>query len=63
MYAAKRDGAQYFLAPAENCDEIIGNIPEGLRVFKVETFDDALSAVSKIGTNAGLEALPVCSTK
>ncbi len=63
MYAAKRDGAQYFLAPAENCDEVIGNIPEGLRVFKVETFDDALSAVSKIGTNAGLEALPVCSTK
>ena len=63
LYGADRDGAEYFLAPSENCDEVIGNIPEGLQVFKVETFDDALSIVNAIGQQADLSGLPVCSTK
>lgn len=62
LFGAKRDGAKYFLAPAENCSEVIGHIPEGLEVFKVETFDQALSIVEKIGTKSALTGLQKCST-
>ena len=35
-----RAGADFFLAPADNCDEVVGNVPDGLRVVRVATFDE-----------------------
>lgn len=48
MIAAKNAGAKYFLAPRTNCDEIVGHVPQGIRVKTVETFDDALSILEDI---------------
>ncbi|MDK6486767.1 S16 family serine protease, partial [Streptococcus agalactiae] len=48
MISAKRDGARWFLAPNSNCDEVVGNIPQGLNVVSVKTLDDAYKALEKI---------------
>jgi PDZ domain-containing protein len=61
LYGAKRSGATVFLAPAENCDEIVGNVPSGLRVVKIETLQDALTALEKLSANEQDESLPSCT--
>ncbi|MDQ1513127.1 MAG: Lon-like protease, partial [Microbacteriaceae bacterium] len=33
MVAARRAGATVFLAPASNCDEVLGHVPDGLDVY------------------------------
>lgn len=60
MWGAVRAGADWFLAPALNCDEVTGNIPSGLTVFSVETLDDALAAVEAISSEADTSSLPTC---
>ena len=60
MVGARDAGADYFLAPADNCDEVTGYVPEGLHVVKVATFDDALHAVETIGTQKSADGLPTC---
>ncbi|SOD73196.1 PDZ domain-containing protein [Jatrophihabitans sp. GAS493] len=42
MIAARRAGATVFLAPAGNCSDVKGNIPDGLNVVKVETLHGAV---------------------
>jgi PDZ domain-containing protein len=49
MWGAYDAGARYFLAPVENCDEVVGNIPSGLSVFSVDTLDDAYKAIVAVG--------------
>ena len=58
MVGARRSGASYFLAPASNCDEVVGHVPSGLRVVKVSTFTEARSAVEEIADHqtSGLAA-------
>ena len=34
LAGAHRDGATWFLAPASNCDEVVGHVPDGLRVVQ-----------------------------
>ena len=63
MYGAVRAGAKYFLAPVDNCDEVAGHIPSGLKVFSVTTFKDAIVAVKAIGNKANLNSLDTCATK
>ena len=48
LVGAKRGGATWFLAPAKNCDEVVGHIPAGLQVVKVATFTQAREAVTAI---------------
>jgi Predicted secreted protein containing a PDZ domain len=48
LVGAKRGGATWFLAPAQNCDEVVGHIPDGLQVVKVATFTQARDAVTAI---------------
>ena len=48
MHGAKRDGGEWFLAPALNCDEVVGNVPEGLSVVAVTSLSDAREAVEAI---------------
>lgn len=60
MYGASDAGAQWFLAPQSNCGEVVGHIPQGLRVFSVATLDDALDALAAIRGEGDLSALPTC---
>lgn len=56
MFGAVRDGAQWFLAPAGNCDEVVGNVPAGLTVVRIEDLSQAVDAVTAIaeGSTTGL---------
>ncbi len=63
MISAKRSGDQYFLAPRENCDEVIGNIPSGLNVFAVSNLNEALKVLKVISADGDISKLPVCSAK
>jgi Lon-like protease len=60
MLAAKRDGATYFLAPAANCNEVVGHVPSGLRDVKVSTLDEAYSSLGAIGNGKDAD-LPHCT--
>lgn len=53
LWGAKDDGAEWFLAPVGNCDEVLGNVPDGLNVVKVKTFQDARDAVDAIAAGNG----------
>ncbi len=59
LIGARRAGADFFLAPADNCDEVKGNVPDGLQVVKVATFDEGVAAVRDIGTGKAA-SLPTC---
>jgi len=60
LYGALDAGAEYFLAPADNCDEVVGHVPGDLRVFAVATLDDAAAALQAIRGEADADALPTC---
>lgn len=59
LYGAVDAGADWFLAPIENCSEVTGNIPAGLRVVAVDTLDEAHEAITRIGAGDGA-SLPSC---
>ncbi|MFI6426270.1 PDZ domain-containing protein [Promicromonospora sp. NPDC050880] len=59
LYGAVRDRADWFLAPADNCDQVVGNVPDGLHVVKVSTLAEARDAVEQIGRGHGAD-LPTC---
>ncbi len=59
MAGAARDGATWFLAPAGNCDEVVGHVPDGLTVVRVATLGGARDAVEAIGAGRG-DGLPSC---
>ncbi|WP_127474392.1 PDZ domain-containing protein [Microbacterium sulfonylureivorans] len=61
LYGAKDAGADWFLAPEANCDEVVGHVPDGLRVFSVETLDDALAVLDAVREDGDLDALPTCT--
>jgi Lon-like protease len=42
LVAARRQGATVFLIPADNCPDVRGRVPAGLRLVRVATLDDAL---------------------
>ncbi|SDQ07174.1 PDZ domain-containing protein [Microbacterium sp. cf332] len=62
LYGAKDAGAEWFLAPERNCNEVVGHVPDGLRVFSVADLDDALAVVDAVSTGGDLDALPTCTT-
>ncbi|MGB4779922.1 S16 family serine protease, partial [Microbacterium sp.] len=62
MYGAKDAGATWFLAPRDNCEEVVGHVPAGLRVFSVATLDDALDALAAIRGERDPDALPTCES-
>ena len=57
LHGARAAGATVFLAPAANCAETVGNVPDGLRVVKVSTLDDAMAALAALPSGA---PLPSC---
>jgi PDZ domain-containing protein len=60
LYGAKDAGADYFLAPTTNCDEVTGHVPSGLTVFAVATLDDSLTALETVASGGDTSALPTC---
>ncbi|WP_396655094.1 PDZ domain-containing protein [Microbacterium sp.] len=62
LYGARSAGAEWFLAPQSNCDEVVGHVPDGLRVFSVGDLDDALAALDAIAGDGDLDALPACES-
>jgi PDZ domain-containing protein len=61
LVGARRAGAAWFLAPADNCPEVVGHIPAGLTVVRIATLDQARDAVEKIGKGTTPTSLPSCS--
>ncbi|WP_223881137.1 YlbL family protein [Nesterenkonia ebinurensis] len=57
---ARDEGAEHFLAPRPNCDELVGRLPGGIEVYGVEDVDQAVEIVEAVRDNdedflAGLE--------
>lgn len=61
MWGAVGAGAEWFLAPEANCDEVVGYVPDGLRVFSVADLDDALDVLEAVREDGDLDALPTCT--
>lgn len=60
MIGARSQGADYFLAPASNCDEVVGHVPDGLHVVKISTLKDAVHDVEEIGRGTDPGTLDQC---
>ena len=60
LVGAARAGADWFLAPAGNCREVVGHAPDGLRVVRVETLGEARDAVEAIAAGEASD-LPTCT--
>ena len=61
MWGALNAGADWFLAPEANCDEVVGDVPGGLKVFSVGELDDALDVLEAVRDGGDLDALPTCT--
>lgn len=57
MLAAKRKGATVFLAPSGNCSDVVGAIPSGLQVIKVDALHDAVQDLLALQSGG---AVPHC---
>lgn len=60
LVGARQAGARWFLAPADNCNEVVGHVPDGLRVVKTSTLNQSRLAVEAIAAGRG-ETLASCS--
>jgi PDZ domain-containing protein len=60
LWGAEDAGADWFLAPASNCDEVAGHVPDGMRVVAVKTLDDARSVVEAIGDGGDTSGFASC---
>ena len=63
MVGASDAGADFFLAPADNCGEVVGNIPEGLGVVRVATLDEARTAVDALAAGTSPSELAQCTAE
>jgi len=61
LYGARDAGAAWFLAPSANCNEVVGHVPDGIRVFAVSTLSDSLKVLETIRDDGDLDALPTCA--
>ena len=57
MISAKKSGADLFLVPSGNCQEALGQVPEGLTVISVRDLDQALSAIELVRAGSVLPPL------
>lgn len=62
MQGARSGGATLFLAPAANCDDVLGHIPDGLQVVRVENLSEARKAVDLAASGGDTSGLPVCTS-
>ncbi|WP_261375092.1 PDZ domain-containing protein [Arthrobacter sp. KBS0702] len=62
MVGARAGGATMFLAPAANCDDVVGHVPAGLQVVKVENLAEARRAVELSAADGDTSGLPTCTS-
>ncbi len=62
MVGARSGGATLFLAPAANCNDVVGHIPAGLQVVKVENLAEARHAVELAAAGSDTSGLPACAS-
>lgn len=62
MQGARKSGATLFLAPSANCDEVVGHIPDGLQVVKVENLAGARDAVELAASGQDTSGLAACTS-
>lgn len=60
LVGARDVGAAWFLAPADNCADVVGSVPSGLRVTAVASLTEAVAAVEVIAGGDGTDTLPTC---
>jgi PDZ domain-containing protein len=61
LWGAQDAGAEWFLAPEANCDEVVGHVPDGLEVFAIAELDDALAVLDAVREGGDTSALPTCT--
>ena len=61
LYGARDAGADYFLAPASNCDEVVGHVPDGLTVISTATLEQSIDAIEVIADGSDVGDLPKCA--
>ncbi|MDF2559735.1 MAG: ATP-dependent serine peptidase containing a domain protein [Microbacterium sp.] len=62
LYGARDAGAEYFLAPEANCDEVVGHVPDGLQVIRTATLDESLAVLEVIADDGDVASLPTCES-
>ncbi len=60
LYGARDAGATWFLAPASNCNEVVGHVPDGITVFAVSALSDSMTALETIASGGDTSALTTC---
>jgi len=60
LLGARSAGATLFLAPKDNCDEVVGHEPEGMTVVPIATLGEARSTVERWAADSGA-AFPTCA--
>jgi PDZ domain-containing protein len=60
LVGARNAGAQWFIAPADNCSEVVGNVPVGLHVVRTSSLHESRLAVEAIAAGRG-STLPTCT--
>ena len=63
LVGAHEAGAEFFLAPSANCEQVDGFEPDGLEVVAVDDFDDALAATETIAETGSIDGLPTCEDR
>jgi len=62
LFGARDAGAEFFLAPVTNCAEVVGHVPDGLRVIAVDNLDASLEALAALRGEGDIDALASCET-
>ncbi|MDU0347198.1 site-2 protease family protein [Microbacterium sp. KSW2-29] len=62
LYGARDAGATVFLAPEANCNEVVGHVPDGIRVFSTSTLEQSMTVLRTIREGGDLDALPTCGS-
>jgi PDZ domain-containing protein len=60
LYGARDAGADFFLAPESNCDDVVGHVPDGLTVVSTSTLTESVHALEVIADGGDVGALPTC---
>lgn len=61
LYGARDAGATIFLAPEDNCDEVVGHVPDGLQVFRTGTLVESLHILDVVADGGDVHSLPTCT--
>lgn len=61
MIGASEAGAEWFLAPSDNCGDVVGRVPAGLEVFAVSELSEAVEIVAAIGRGAATDGFERCT--